>query len=240
MKNICLFIFLTLLIACSRNYPESKIWAHKVNDTIVAQQKELLFDGLEVDVQYSTFQNEFFIGHELVDTNNGLTLTQWFSSLKYASENWYWIDMKNLTVSNAEKISSKIKSLTDTFKITHLMLESSNYKALKIVKECNIPTILWISDNFWYWKEFDTAGWFNLVQKKVDYVKPDALSCEYRLYPLLPDSFPEYPIHFWHTQVVDTVPIILTPENVAFTKEMCNNKSVKVVLVDYDQPIDYK
>ena len=29
-----------------------------------------------------------------------------------------------------------------------------------------------------------------------------------------------------------------TPENVEFTKKLCENESVKVVLVDYPNPID--
>ncbi|MBR4155474.1 MAG: hypothetical protein IKU01_02060 [Bacteroidales bacterium] len=37
---------------------------------------------------------------------------------------------------------------------------------------------------------------------------------------------------------VDT-PKAFTPKNVEFTKEICSNKSVKVVLVDYPTPIDY-
>ena len=246
MKRTQIFVFLFFLVSCSPNgvqtyqdYPDSKIWAHKANDTLIAQQKELLFDGLEVDVQYSAFQDEFFIGHELEDTNNGVTLARWFSSLKHVSEKWFWIDMKNLDESNALQIANKIIQLKQTFGISHLMLESRDWKALKIVKETNIPVIFLVSDNFWYWKEFDTVGWYNLVRKKVNYLHPDALSCEYRMFPLLPDSFPEYPIHFWHTQVVDSVPIDYTPENVEFTRKLCNHKSVKVVLVDYGEPISY-
>ena len=246
MNKLLAPFFLFFLISCTHDntsaghfdYPESKIWAHRVNDTLVAQQKEQLFDGMEVDVQYSDYQDEFFIGHELVDTLNGLTLAQWFASLKHGPEKWFWIDMKNIEETNAQRISNKIIRLKKQFGIDHLMLESKNYNALKIVKKNSIPVILWV-DNFWYWKEFDTVGWYNLVRKKVDDLYPDALSCEYRIFPLLPDSFPEYPIHFWHTKVVDTIPIDFTPENVAFTRKLCDNKSVKVVLVDYDEPITY-
>ena len=47
------------------------------------------------------------------------------------------------------------------------------------------------------------------------------------MFPLLCDTFPEQNIHFWDT------PKDYTPENVEFTKKLCENESVKVVLVDY-------
>ena len=66
-----------------------------------------------------------------------------------------------------------------------------------------------------------------MIRSQIEELQPDAISCEYSMYPFLCDSFPEQNIHFWDT------PKEFTPENVKFTKELCGNRSVKVVLVDY-------
>ena len=70
----------------------------------------------------------------------------------------------------------------------------------------------------------------NKIRKQIDVLHPDAISCEYTMFPLLCDSFPEQNVHFWDT------PKDYTPENVEFTKKICDRPNVKVVLVDYPTP----
>ena len=53
------------------------------------------------------------------------------------------------------------------------------------------------------------------------------------MFPILCDSFPEQKIHFWDT------PKKYTPENVEFTKKICQNENVKIVLVDYPNSIEH-
>lgn len=95
--------------------------------------------------------------------------------------------------------------------------------------------MLWVENLYW-WKDRtkdDTIKVMNMIRSQIKELQPDAISCEYRMFPLLCDTFPEQNIHFWDT------PKKNTPENVEFTKKLCENESVKVVLVDYDKPIDY-
>lgn len=73
----------------------------------------------------------------------------------------------------------------------------------------------------------DTIFVMNKIRSQIEELHPDAISCEYTMFPLLCDTFPEQNIHFWDT------PKDYTPENVEFTKKLCENESVKVVLVDY-------
>ena len=80
----------------------------------------------------------------------------------------------------------------------------------------------------------DTLFVMNKIRKQIEELHPDAISCEYTMFPLLCDTFPEQNIHFWHT------PKEYTPENVEFTKKLCENPSVKVILVDYPTPKIFK
>lgn len=215
-------------------YPKSKLWAHRANDTITAQNKKIYFDGLEVDVQYSSTDNELYVGHDEEDTINRLTLLQWFKSLENVDKTCYWIDMKNLNPNNAEIISNKIIDITDNLKIRDkVMVEHTDWTALKIVKDKGLFVILWVYNLNWNYDNIDTATWKNNIKQQIEFLKPDALSCEYRMFPLLPESFPEQNIHFWHT------PAELNDANAELTRRLCRNESVKVVLVDYDEPIDY-
>ncbi|MDD4142414.1 MAG: hypothetical protein PHR20_06455 [Bacteroidales bacterium] len=226
-------LFAVITISCkndSFNYPDSKIWAHRVNDTITAQEKENLFAGVEVDIFISPFQDKIFVGHDDNDTINGLELYQWFSAIQHPQKLRYWLDVKNLYVNNAEMLSGKINDIICHYGLQKkLIIESPNGEALKTVKQHGIPVLLWV-DNIHDLKTMDTAYWYERTKGRIGDLEPDAISCNFRMFPLLTDSFPEQKIHFWHT------PADYTPENVELTKRICANKSVKVVLVDYETP----
>ena len=242
MKRLLFNLFIIcLLIVASCNkpneksfyvYPQSKIWFHGANDTIVAQQKSLLFSGLELDVNYSEFQDELFIGHELYDTINRITLRQWFDALDAPQNNHYWVDMKNLTPTNALAISNIIGSIANDFGVAEqLLVEHTDENALKVLKDNGLHVILWVENT--YWTHTPDKDWKRSTQRQIDLLHPDALSCEYRMYPLLTQSFPKQNIHFWDT------PKQPTEENIVFTRTLCRESNVKVVLVDYPEPIEY-
>ena len=134
---------------------------------------------------------------------------------------------------NAKDAFVVFDNLIDKYNIQNrFFIESQDIKALKIAKRKNYHVMLWV-ENIYYWKnptERDTISVINMIRSQIDDLKPDAISCEYRMYPLLCDSFPDQNIHFWDT------PKKYTPENVEFTKKLCEEKSVKVVLVDYPTP----
>ncbi len=106
---------------------------------------------------------------------------------------------------------------------------------MKIVKNFNYATILWV-DNIFYWNnrtKADSISVCKIIRNKINELHPDAISSEFTAYPMLCDSFPEQNIHFWDT------PKELNEENAEHTRMLCRNKSVKVILVDYPEPIDY-
>lgn len=214
----------------SFDYPDSKIWKHGVYSKYQAQELEGVFDGFEVDVIYSPEKNDIYVGRVVADTVKNQTLDDWFSVLKEPGKTCYWIDFKNLSKKNANQAFAVLNPLMEKYGIWEVsFVESQDLEALKIAKKNKYHTILWV-ENLHYWKKRqlkDTIFVMNKIRSQINELQPDAISCEYTMFPLLCDTFPEQNIHFWDT------PKDYTPENVEFTKKLCGNESVKVVLVDY-------
>lgn len=239
MKRILIPLVIILsFVSCNKkfDYPESKIWKHGVYSKYEAQELEGVFDGLEVDVIYSLEKDNIYVGRVEADTSKNLPLDEWFAMLKEPDKMCYWIDFKNLSADNAENAMTAFDKLVEKYNIEDkFFIESKDIKALKIAKEKDYHVLLWV-ENIYYWNNptsKDTISVLNMIRSQIEDLQPNAISCEYRMYPLLCDSFPEQNIHFWDT------PKDYTPENVEFTKKLCNEESVKVVLVDYDNPINY-
>ena len=233
MKRILIPLVIILsFVSCNKkfDYPESKIWKHGVYSKYEAQELEGVFDGLEVDVIYSLEKDNIYVGRVEADTSKNLPLDEWFAMLKEPDKMCYWIDFKNLSADNINQALDVLDVLVEKYQIyDKFFVENQSVDVLKIVKEKKYSTMLWV-DNLYYWNKKDTASVIKKIRSQIDVLHPDAISCEYTMFPLLCDSFPEQNVHFWDT------PKDYTHENVEFTKKLCENPSVKVVLVDYPTP----
>lgn len=217
------------------HYPESKIWKHGVYSKYDAAKYEKLFDGMEVDIVYSTEKDDLFIGRVEDDANNGNSFDDWLAMLEQPQNVKLWIDFKNLSKDNCIKAIASLEKLVSKYDIkNNVLVENQDLDALSHAKQSGFHVILWV-DNLHYWRSphtrNDSISICKTIRNKINKLHPDAISSEFTAYPMLCDSFPEQNIHFWDT------PKDFTDENVRHTQELCRNKSVKVVLVDYPQPI---
>jgi len=246
-KRLSILLILTFLILCgctrpmvysekstsTFQYPDTKMWAHGIWNYQSGRQAEEKFDGLETDLIYSEYQDRILIGHDLCDSVYGLTFDTWLDSLNHPDSNYYWLDMKNLTPENASRISHLICQVGRKHNILQrMMVESQDHQALKTVKDSGLHVILWV-DNIW-WSGRSEKEWFKNTCQQIEELHPDALSGDYHNYPRLPDAFPYQNIHIWDT------PREYNDTNVAHSLMIAANPSVKVVLVDYPQPIEIK
>lgn len=244
IRKIILFILIvSTLFSCNPisevdefNYPDSKIWKHRANVTEELKQIEDIFDGVEVDIIYSAEKDDIYVAHGYEDTINNIFLDEWLSVLKNPSKMCYWIDFKNLTVHNASKALNKLGSIVDKYDIRDkVFIESWSTEALRKAKKNGFFVMLWVDaiSNLDNPTLDDTIYTINKIRSNIESLEPNAISCVYTMFPILCDSFPEQNIHFWDT------PKEFTPQNVEFTKKICRNESVKIVLVDYPKPISY-
>lgn len=221
----------------SFSYPKSKIWKHGVYSEYEAEKFSKTFDGLEVDLIYSEKHNDIFIGRQEDDAEKGHTFDIWLSMIKEPNNTCYWIDFKNLTTSNAEAALQRLDEILNIHNADkqNFMIENQDVSTLKIVKRFDYATILWV-DNLYYWNnktKQDSASICKIIRNKINELQPDAISSEFTAYPMLCDSFPEQNVHFWDT------PKAFNEENMKHTQMLCRRDNVKVVLVDYSEPIDY-
>ncbi len=218
------------------SYTKSKIWRHGVYSKYDAAKYEDVFEGMEVDIVYSTEKDDLFIGRIEADANNNNTFDEWIAMLKHPIKLRFWVDFKNLSGDNCHKAIAKLDKLASKYGIkNNIMVESQDIAALQHTKKQGFHVILWV-DNLHYWTHHtkeDSISICKSIRKKINSLHPDAISCEFTAYPMLCDSFPEQNIHFWDT------PKDFTEENIKHTRMLCSEKSVRVVLVDYPQPIEY-
>lgn len=236
-KPFLILLFALLLYSCQKEtvetpfpYPESKAWAHRVNTLEEARLKSSVFQGLEIDLQYNPNTDQLLLGHDPEDTLGGIDLDSWLEAIEQPSAHYYWLDMKNLSTGNATRIAQKLAKTVDKWQISnHVMIEQWDVSALKIMKKHGFHVILWVDNP--YRLRYDDEGWQLAVQEDIDNLHPDALSGNYQMFPLLPESFPEQNIHLWDT------PKEYTEDNVAHTRLLMQHPAVKVVLVDYPEPV---
>lgn len=241
MKRITLLLLLIVVAtACRREtsslapfeYPESKYWAHGVSTVELGRDKAALFEGLEVDICYSAWQNELFMAHDLWDTIKGLTLDMWLDSMPQPIGTCLWLDTKNLTTDNASRIAHLILSSARRHGIVdRVMVENWDHYALRIVRDSGLHVILW-ADNPW-WSGIGEEEFLSKTRQQIDYLHPDAISGDYHNYPRLPDAFPDQNIHIWDT------PRECNDTNLAHSRMIADNPAVKVVLVDYPTPPEH-
>ena len=211
---------------------DEKIWAHRVNDPDEANIKTKYFKGIEVDLVFDDDSGELFVSHELDKEKMSLTFREYLQKLENPERCSFWLDVKNLD-KNAVAICDTILSLAESFGFKQqFFVESWHCWALKTAKEKGLKISLWVT-NLFDGKEHDTLIWKEKTEKYVSVCDPDALSAYYRMRPLLDEYFPDRCINLWQT------PADYNDENVKITREICCDPHVKVLLVDYDEPILY-
>jgi hypothetical protein len=218
----------------SFSFPENKIWAHHVNSFKEVDKKHYLFDGLEIDLIYSSYIKDFYVAHDAADTLKKIMLEEWIAKIPNPEKNWFWFDMKNLNKKNASEIAHLLSNILNKYKIIHKTIcEGRNVKALFVLKKKGLAVSYWVSRDDSFRKLTGNSFWKRKVRRNNNYLQPDAISCSILMYPLFHTSFPEQNVLYWQIGVPKT------PESIEFTRTLCNIPNVKVVLVDYDEPISY-
>ena len=212
----------------SFQYPTKKVWAHKCNDTVKAHYWKERYPGLEVDVIYSSYQNELFVGHDLYDTILGLKLSTWFGAIDHPEEICYWLDVKNLDTNNAATISEQIIQLGKRHNtLSHLFIENQDAKALRIVHQKGLHVLYWAQELHGKSKK-TKMQWMERIARDVRLCHPIGISCSHEFYPILNEAFPNINIHYWNTPVTDF------EANKKKTERMSQVENIKVILVDYE------
>lgn len=216
------------------SFSSNKIWAHRVNTLEEIEKKHQLFEGMEVDLIYSNYKNTLYVAHDEKDTLRNILLEDWILHIPNPEKNWYWFDLKNLNKKNAKNIASLLVRVANEHGIFHKTIcESKDVKALKVLKRNKLAISYWVNSDVAFRKITGDALWKKRIERKIAKLKPNALSSFDWMHPLLTTSFPDQNILYWLTHENEF------SGNEEFTKTLCRVPNVKVVLVNYDEPIEY-
>jgi len=207
------------------DFPNDKLWAHRINTAKDALSALRNFNGIETDVYYLNETNEYQIGH---DAPSGINLDSFFDSIPNRSKYYYWLDFKNISKKNVLNSVNKMKRIIDKYHLCNkVIVESNDADLLAYFKQSNIYTSFWINDisdnNFEYFNEQVLK---NGIRHKIKKYHFTAISAYYKIYPFLKKYFSYYNIHLWTNGLISEA-------DKDEIRKLSYNHDVKVILVDY-------
>ena len=178
-------------------------------------------EGLEIDIFYDEKLNTLVVSHDYPYTKYNDTiqkLPDFFS--RFRDSTHYWLDFKNLSLSNATKVSAILNPLLDSFGIRSMVfVESAEAMALGNLARKDIRSLYWVQynrDNF-------LVKWL-----KLHYLKFRLLSAPYSgittAYEFYDDDFRD---NFGHVPTF----VFHPPDSTAVNK-ISTNDGLEVVLTD--------
>lgn len=237
LKNILFagVISLLLLLVAFFFYPisvgepivsEIQFWKHRCNTIEDALRYSTKYRGIEIDVVFDSVSQIFDVRHDEIAEASELSLFLIVDSTK-SSGCKYWIDLKNLDKYNVSKVGDSLAELVkgDTTLKKRIIVESSNPEALNELSKKGLFTSYWVphyEDTFVGYLKFFIRTKLTLIKFKFN-----ALSAQQRMLPFLTFYYPSHNFHIWTDDLneINFIPAL---------KVIHNNKSVKVILVDYD------
>ena len=108
-----------------------KIWVHRVNSVERLKILQPYYDGFEVDLVYVEKDDVFSVSHSTRKLSK-LTLEKILETYVKRPGSGIWLDIKNLRVSNADRIFERLEHLVSEFNLKRdrIVVESSDIKSL--------------------------------------------------------------------------------------------------------------
>jgi len=210
-----------------------QIWAHRgfhqgvVANSMKAFQKafELGVKGIELDVHYDSSLDKFVISHDKPYKRHGgklLFLHVVFERLGKAG--FYWLDLKNLSMSNIDAVAVRIKDLLEKHSLQDsVFIESWNGDELSLLSKQDLQTVYWIGLDH----PPGTLKHLEELHKTRSVIirsKFTAISGNYKTFQRYsPDILGDFPR------------FVFTINDPAVLKEFKQNPRVKVILTDHPE-----
>lgn len=205
-----------------------KFWSHRgyslkekpysIHDIQHAVSKG--FDGIELDLFYSTELNTFLVAH-----HEPISDTLFIEDVLDVSRNsiHYWFDLKNLNSQNVDVIIARFLELNISYQLKNqFLVESKNAKNLNKLTEKGIHTCLWLNSP--RPQKFIMFHFSKIVNKLTlvlfDF---DAISIPYFIYKNKEyQDFYKFNTCTWMGE--DMVDL--------YKNDAANNKQLKIILID--------
>ncbi|PZT48814.1 hypothetical protein B6S12_01835 [Helicobacter valdiviensis] len=150
-------------IELKSSYPflaPSKTWLHRTDELKKLEDFQTTYQNFEIDVHFINQDGGYFdVGHNGLEESIGLRLETMIEALnnrringKFFSSK-IWLDFKNLTDKNSEQALKSLEEICKNlnFNKNNFIVESNNYKELKIFKDAGFYTSYYVP----YYKKED-------------------------------------------------------------------------------------
>ncbi len=209
------------------NFPDNKLWKHRVNTASEAIEALRNFEGIELDVFYISELNQFQTGH---DYPSGINLEDYLDSIPNSDKYYYWIDFKNLNELNAQTSVTKMEKILSKYHLSDkLIVENSNPDLLAFFKVSGIFTSLWISDVS---DVLITSYAENELYEELEVIlskhKFNAISAHYNMVPFMEKYLKNYNCHIWTNGLISET-------DKQKIRTFASKSNIKVILVDYNE-----
>lgn len=233
---VALYIF--TITSCSKDndeytmfglifYENEKIWKHKVNESEEVNKYLDQFPGIELDVHYNGYRDNFYITHDKgYDVSETETLNQYFNKIQDVKKYYYWIDFKNLSFINDGKAIDRLNKVLNNHNIkNNCIVESTNADKLKKFNDEGFFTSYWVPAHGYDGTLNDqNKEDIKEIEDNLEKCVHNAISSHAENAQFFYDHFPSYNLHVW-TNNWDTT-------NLELFNNLLNYPNIKVILVD--------
>lgn len=173
--------------------PEVFMYIHQTNERQRMLTKSKRYQGFEIDIYTEPGKREIRVAHDPRQFKNEMTLQAAFSIPKDPQHSYYWIDMKHALT------QEQIDDVKEIARVGGVPLENlifeppyTDDEQAKLLVKNGLHVILCITGFDKNMTPEQTAKLVAKTQKRIDEIKPLAISSGMGIYPYLKTYFPNY------------------------------------------------
>ena len=173
--------------------PDAFMYIHQVNERQRMLSKSKRYQGFEIDIYTEPGKREIRVAHDPRQFKNEMTLQAAFAIPKDPKHSYYWLDMKHaLTQQQIDDIKN-IAHMSGV-PLENLIFEPpyTDDEHAKLLVKNGLNVILFITGFEKKMSAEETAALVAKTQKRIDEIKPLAISSGMGIYPYLKAYFPNY------------------------------------------------
>ena len=227
LVTIPIVFFSTSFLRCV--WPQ-KVWAHKVNTLEKLDEATRHFSGIELDIVFDEVTNSFEVNHP-PDSSIHLLLSKYLEAGATHANCRYWLDMKNLTVSNYVQAASALAKCMQFAKLqaSNFYVESPYPEFLSEFQKFGFKTSFYLPTHLCEEKLENLEKEIATIQSKLKKYPCNFISFEYKDYLIHSSYFPMQDKICWFTAFGSSNKV--TSQFLLY-QILCDDK-VKVLLVPF-------
>lgn len=204
-----------------------KIWAHRANSINKLHSAIKYYKGVELDLVYDEEKDLLDVNHP-PSKSVGLNFSDYILSMPNTNKVYLWLDIKNLKKENSDKILKKLLHIfkEKEYDLNKILIETRYPESLVNFTKLGFKTSYYLPFRLYKKDEKELEKEIYNIRKVLKSQPNIGISTNHKNYKIIAKYFPKQTKYIW-----DLVFTLNT--NVFLTRKILNDKTVKVVLVNY-------